>query len=223
MALTGATAQPADPERVIAVAHAPAAARPALNALFALDERLAQILRTTTQSLIGQMRLTWWHEALGGLDTASPPAEPVLVALAAAKLAETSRLQKIVEGWEALLEEPLSEEAILLHAEARGGTLFALAADACGMAASSAVETAGRAWALADVARHLSDAALARRALALAAEALVEAPRRWPPQARSIGMLARLARLDAEGGPLQPPASRGRVAAMLWHRLTGRA
>jgi len=221
--MPAASVRPADPERLIAIAHAPVAARPALNALFALDERLAGILRTTTQSLIGQMRLTWWHEALGTIDAAPPPAEPVLIALAGAGMTGAAGLQQIVEGWEALLEEPLSEDAILAHAEARGGTMFALAAEACDVPGSDAVRAAGRGWALADLARHLSDADLARLALARAGEALDAAPRRWPAPARALGMLARLARIDARGGPLSPPASRGRIAVMLWHRLTGRA
>nr|WP_209023309.1 squalene/phytoene synthase family protein [Sphingomonas jejuensis] len=214
----------ADPERAIAVTYAPAAARSTLAALFALDERLAGVLRTTSQPLIGQMRLTWWHEALAALSAgAAPPPEPVLVALAELDPDRTASLTRIVEGWEALLDEPLTLDAIRVHAVERGETLFAVAAPLCGIVADDGIRAAGRGWALADVARHLSDRTLAEQASAAAGEAMRAAPRRWPRRARPLGMLARLARQDAAGAPAAPPASRRRVASMLWHALTGRA
>ena len=43
----------------LAMTYAPATKRPALEALFALDDTLAGILRTTREPLVGQMRLTW--------------------------------------------------------------------------------------------------------------------------------------------------------------------
>ncbi len=66
-----------DPERELALSYAPRAAMLRLLALFTLDDSLASIPRTTREPMVGQMRLTWWHEALTGLDTASLPAEPV--------------------------------------------------------------------------------------------------------------------------------------------------
>lgn len=70
-----------DVERALAVRYAPLDAQPGMAALLALDERLGAILRSTREPLIGQMRLTWWHEALAALDTASAPAEPLLSTL----------------------------------------------------------------------------------------------------------------------------------------------
>ena len=75
-----------DPDRKLALAYVPAAARPAVEALWRLDVALAAILATGTQPLISQMRLAWWREALERLDHAPPPAEPVLQALAATVL-----------------------------------------------------------------------------------------------------------------------------------------
>ncbi|MCZ3214799.1 hypothetical protein NYZ43_19955, partial [Acinetobacter baumannii] len=52
------------PDRELMLAAAPHAARDALRALFDLDDRLAGIVRTTREPMVGQMRLVWWHDAL---------------------------------------------------------------------------------------------------------------------------------------------------------------
>ncbi|RYD27134.1 MAG: hypothetical protein EOP89_05470, partial [Lysobacteraceae bacterium] len=64
------------------MAHMPVPRRPAVEAVLALDRALGQILRTTREPMIGQMRLTWWHGALSDLDDKAPPAQPVLQGLA---------------------------------------------------------------------------------------------------------------------------------------------
>ena len=79
-ALTAGRARSA--ERALALSYAAETVRPGVAALFSLDDTLGQILRTTREPLVGQMRLTWWHEALRALDGAPPPAQPVLQALA---------------------------------------------------------------------------------------------------------------------------------------------
>ena len=68
---------PEDPERALALSYA-VEGRDALAALLALDDALARLLRSTREPALGQMRLAWWREALERLDTAPPPAEPVL-------------------------------------------------------------------------------------------------------------------------------------------------
>src|SRR5689334_18098035 len=96
-----------DPDRKLALAYVPAAARPAVEALWRLDAALAGILATGTQPLISQMRLAWWREALEALDRAPPPAEPVLQALAAHVLPAVTgaELAALEEGWLVLLSE----------------------------------------------------------------------------------------------------------------------
>ena len=69
-------------ERRLALAYAPRERRALLTALFGLDDALASILRTTREPMVGQMRLTWWYNALTAIDAGPPPAEPVLQALA---------------------------------------------------------------------------------------------------------------------------------------------
>jgi phytoene synthase len=209
----------ADPERALALSYA-SRGRDAAAALLALDDRLAAILRRTTEPLVGQMRLTWWREALEKLDTAPPPAEPVLAALAAEALPRGLRgadLTPMIDGWEALLDDPLDAAAIERHAM-RGRALFEAIAGVIGVSGDP-VAAAGEGWALADLARHLSDPDARRRAAALAGPGLDAAlAARWSRNGRMLGALAHLARLDLAGRPRSP----WRVARLLAHRLTGR-
>jgi phytoene synthase len=199
-----------------------------VSALFALDESLARILRTTREPMVGQMRLTWWHEALNRLDTAPPPAEPVLQALAREVVPRGvagARLAAMIDGWEELLEAEIDGDAIGRHAAGRGGRLFEIAGELLGAAPTDPLASAGSGWALADLARHLSDPPAAERALALAAPPLTQASAaRWSRAARPLGALAHIARMNLSV-PLDQPlpiGAPGRVARLLLHRLTGR-
>ena len=216
---------PADPERTLALSYAPPQSRAALAALFALDDTLAQILRTTREPLVGQMRLTWWHQALCALDTAPPPAQPVLQALAAEVLprgVSGARLAEMIDGWEVLLEaDPIGEADLIAHATKRGGAVFASAAMLLGCPPGDMVAAAGEGWALADLAANLSDAQVTARAAALAQAKLHEAmARRWSRAGRPLGALALIARMDLADG--SAPGAPKRVARLAWHRLTGR-
>lgn len=220
---------PADPEHALALSYAPAAERAALAALLSLDHTLGQILRTMRDPLVGQMRLTWWHEALVALDTAPPPAQPVLRALAAEVLprgGSGAALAEMIDGWEILLDpDPLGHSALESYAAARGGTLFTVAGRILGAPLHDPVAAAGRGWALADLACHSRDAATAERPHALAI-ALLDAALalRWSRAARPLGALAHGARMDLRRPRGTAPAAGapGRVARLAWHRLTGR-
>jgi len=210
-------------ERRLILSYARAPAREGIAALLALDDTLGQILRTTREPLVGQMRLTWWHEALVALDGRTPPAEPVLRGLAGHVLPAGVRgadLARMVEGWEALLD-PLDRATVERAAAARGEALFGGLEQVLGVE-DRCVAAAGRGWALADFARGLSDPALAEVAAA-AARGVLDAAlgERWPVRARAIGALVLAARMDLES-PAMPPASPGRVGRLLWHRTTGR-
>ena len=71
-----------DPDRRLALAYVPAAARPAVEALWRLDVTLGAVLAAGREPMIGRIRLAWWREALEKLDREAPPAEPLLQALA---------------------------------------------------------------------------------------------------------------------------------------------
>jgi phytoene synthase len=208
-----------DPERALALSYAPPDRRAALQALFALDAALGRVLRTTREPLVGQMRLAWWREALARLDSAPPPAEPVLQALArdVLPLGPTGqKLAEMIDGWEILLGT-IDEATVADHARLRGRTLFEQAGIVLGTVDDPPGE-AGRGWALADLAGHLSEPATAASARAAALPLLMSATRhRWSRAGRPLGALAHIARLDLAG-----PATPWRVARLAWHRLTGR-
>jgi len=209
-----------DPERGLALAYAPDdGRRAALSAMLALDTALGEVVRSTTQPALGQIRLAWWREQLVKLDTAQPPAMPVLEALAADVLpwgVSGTALSGIVDGWDVLIEEEaLDDTALERFAAERGGRLFALAATWLGGDAVVA-ERLGRGWALFDLARHQSDMAVAARADALAGVALGGS---LGGVARALGMLALSARLELAGVPQGGPK---RAARLMWFGLAGR-
>ena len=218
----------ADPERALALDYAPVAMRAALHALFALDDALAQVLRTTTEPMIGQIRLAWWREALQRLDREPPPAQPVLQGLADAALpggVSGAALAGLVAVWEVLIEaETVDEAAMRAHADARGAGLFGAAGAVLG-GGDARVAAAGRGWALSDLSRHLSDAGAAAQARSLAAAALGEAlTGTWPARLRTLGALALIARMNLSV-PADAPVPAGaprRVARLMLHRMSGR-
>jgi phytoene synthase len=204
----------------LALSYAPDRSRAALEALFALDTALGNVLRTTREPLVGQMRLAWWREALEGLDASGAPAEPVLQSLTAAALplGITGRaLGEVVDGWEPLLGD-IGVGMIDDHARLRGRALFTTAGMALDVAPGDPVGDAGEGWALADLASNLSDPALASRARERAATLLAHAPQsRWSRNGRALGALALIAERQLSG-PI-PPTFVFRLARF---RITGR-
>ncbi len=213
-----------DPERRLALSYVAALRRPALETLWRLDVTMGSVLATGREPLISQIRLAWWRESLDKLDRERAPAEPTLEAVAAHLIPAGiggAELAAMEEGWTALLPaEPLRSEDLQLHAEARGGRLFALSARLLGGEVPGLTE-AGGAWALVDLARRSGRDEEARAALDAARGRPAIA--RWPAPLRPLGMLAALARRDAERGlPLELQGSPTRMLRMLGHRFTGR-
>lgn len=212
-----------DPDRMVALGHVPVARRAAVAALFALDERLGSIVARAREPTIGLMRLVWWRDALDALDGASPPAEPLLAALAGHGFAGAS-LAPMTAGWEALLDDPdLGDETVAVHGRERGSRLFAIAGTLLGATGADAARLAqaGGGWAIADLARRSGRAE--RAAVIRDAARTILAPAlavRWPRRLRPLGQLAVLARADvAAAGPLSP---RRRVLRALLFQVSGR-
>lgn len=210
-------------ERRLVLTYMPTpAAASALAALFALDDKLAETLRTTSEPMLGQIRMQWWQDALAKLDSAPPPPEPVLEGIARDVLRDGltgAEVGQIVEGWRVLLEAELDDAALRNHG-ARGRALFALAGRVAEAAATDPLERAGEGWALADLSVKLSDPAEAAAARRMADLALVEAcSARWSRNGRALGAMAQLARMELAGVPVGSPR---RTLRALWHRMTGR-
>lgn len=211
-------------EQALAVGYASASAREGFAALLDLDHQLASILQSTTEPMIGQMRLTWWYEALEKLDHEAVPAHPVLQRLAASVLPSGVRgadLAPMIEGWEALLDdgEPLDDTRVERHAEARGGVLFASIGRLLGQVGMAPL---GAAWAKADLAQHVSDVAIrARIGTAASSELDAALTEKAPKTVRGLSGLPVLAR-ESLRRPDRLPGHPLRAARLAWHGLTGR-
>lgn len=188
---------------------------------------MGDVVRTTREPMIGQIRLAWWRERLMELDQgASAPAEPRLENVERELIPRGIRgidLADLEGGWLSLFD-PFpwgieTSESIWL----RGNRLFGLAARLLG-GGSQEVQSAGGLWALVDVARHCSDASsralLLRQAVSIS-EGLLRY--RMPGRLRPLTALAAVAVRDCmRGEPFEREGSPWRAAAMLRHRLTGR-
>jgi phytoene synthase len=207
-----------DPEMALSLAYVPAARRQAIRVLWLLDERLGVIVAGPNPP-IAAIKLAWWREALERLDTAPPPAEPLLREIADELLPTGVRgaeLAAIAGGWDVLLEGDDEDEAAMLmrHAQGRGAGLFTIAARLLGGQPNIDVTVAGEMWALASIGPPRRVAAMALLG------GYPRQRRRWPRRLRALGMLAALAR----DGTLSTTAERGsprRVARALWHGLSG--
>ena len=187
------------------VAHGRGAVGRRLALAFALDARLAELVRSTSEPMIGAIRMAWWREALGVVESkrvegAAGRGDPLVDALTPvfAVAADRAALGAMIDGWEELIDPADPGDARLAaFAEGRGG-LFALVA---GDAAPSWVGAAGAGWALWDMAGHVRDAGLARRAMALAGDRLAQAPvRGWSGRLAPLRLMTGLARADAVAG-----------------------
>ncbi|KPF80315.1 hypothetical protein IP88_00605 [alpha proteobacterium AAP81b] len=176
----------------LAIHYAPAAARPGLFALFGLDLELRHVVATTSEAMIGEIRLAWWREALQGLDAGRVPAQPLLQLATSTLLPAGVRgaeLADLEDRWLGLIGSDTLPQA---HIDG-GGALFALAARLTGGDADTARQL-GRHWA-GDPGPLPSVAAPLRPLLGLALLA-----RRDPAEPRgSLGRQWRLLRAVATG------------------------
>lgn len=211
------------PERRVILSYAPDRESGAgLAALLALDDKLAETLRSTTEPMLGQIRLQWWHDAVLALAAGPAPAEPVLQAIRADVVDRGVAPASVAEGalaWQALLQEQLDDAAFSEYA-ARGRALFAAAGTLMRAAPADPLVAAGEGVALADLALRLSDPAEAGAARRLAVERLkVATASRWSRNGRALGAMVHLATMELDG---VPPGSPRRTWRALRHRMTGR-
>jgi phytoene synthase len=213
-------------DRGLALEHVPARHRAAIRALFAIDLAMADVVRTSTQPMLGQIRLAWWRERLEGMDRGELPAEPRLQAVASDLLPRGIRCSTIAGlegGWLRLFDDCPWDVGTSEAVWFRGRLLFGLGARLLGNSSEQA-EAAGGVWALADAARHCSD--MVSRAMLLGQARTFArglAGIRFAAGVRPLTGLAALAVRDVRRGePFEPEATRGRAAAMLAHRLSGR-
>lgn len=178
--------------RRLALAYAPAMVRAQALSVLALDQRLSQIVHSSSEPMLAQIKLAWWRERLLEGPELWPQGEPLLAHLRSWRGA-TARLAELVDGWECLLADDLAEEVLHEYAQGRASAWQALArAEQSAVVLKSASD-----WALADLALHLGDGsggALVR--------GLMESspPRRLPREVRSLAVLHGLTRRALENG-----------------------
>jgi phytoene synthase len=214
-----------DADRRLALTYVPARHRPAIRALWSLDATLGTVLAGGREPLISQIKLAWWRDALEALDRSPPPAEPVLQSVAEYVIPSGvpgTELSQMEGGWTVLLgQDSLTLDDLNRYAATRGGLLFRYSGTILGRTPSEEMERAGEGWALADLARH-SNSTDAAAALEAAKERFSR-PIRWPSRLRPLGMLAALAKRDAQSAleTLEPHGAPKRMLRMLRHRITG--
>ena len=213
-----------DPDRTLALAYVPARHREAVRALWTLDAALGAVLASARDPGLRQIKLAWWREALERLDTAPAPAEPVLRALEAHALPRGvtgAELSGLEEGWRMLLADRLDAVTLDTYATERGDRLFRLSARI--LLGEGPASLGGGGWALADLARNMSDPAERDAVLAAARDRLEQRPAQAPRATRPLTMLTKLAIRDIHYGlPFEAQGSPRRMIAMLAHCLTGR-
>jgi phytoene synthase len=192
------------PEQRLALAYAPGRTRSATLGLFALDARLAAILRGKLEPIAAQLRLAWWRELLAQAPATWPKGEPVLKLLR--HWQDPTGLAALPSAWEALLVDELSV-AVIAEFTAGRAQAFGCLARELGLGDVTAAESSARVWATADLAAHLSAGEERQRVVDYARS--LPPPQRLPASLRSLAILASfgqhaLARggMPLLGGPL---------------------
>jgi phytoene synthase len=138
--------------RRLALSYAPARVRPQVLTILALDERLSHIVRTGSEPMLAQIKLAWWRDRLQEGPELWPQGEPLLAHLRRWRGA-TAQLAPLVDGWECLLADSLTEEVVHDYAEGRASAWQALVP----AGQSDAIMQPARDWALADLALNLGN------------------------------------------------------------------
>lgn len=190
--------------------HFPRHIRPAIAALWKIDEAMGEAVASATQPMLAAIKLAWWRDALDRLDHAPPPPEPRLRAAAEQLLSRGisgHQLSALEAGWAALLDEQPDAVAVA----SRGRVLFAIEAQLL-ETEDPRLADAGSLFALTEAARRGHELGPARDATIAALAA-----HRVRRTARPITLAARLAARD----PCEPEGTPARAFALLAHRLTG--
>jgi phytoene synthase len=150
------TVRRADPDRWLAGRFiADGEARADVTALYAFDHVLARVPVMVSEPLMGEIRLTWWREALdkiyaGGAVRSHPVALALAEAVRRRGLARAP-LDVLIEARLGDLDAaPFTDEAdALAYADQTAGALMQAAAEALGAAGGlESVRMAGRAYGL---------------------------------------------------------------------------
>ncbi|WP_372786823.1 squalene/phytoene synthase family protein [Phenylobacterium sp.] len=131
-----------------------AAQRADVIALYAFDHELARAPRVASNALLGEMRLTWWREALEEIYESRPvrhhPAAQALAEAVARRGLDRAALETMIDArYRELDPAPMSEGEVLDWARDTGGLAAQLAAQVLDPATEAKMALAGgSAWSL---------------------------------------------------------------------------
>jgi phytoene synthase len=129
-----------------------AAARADVIALYALNYELARVAGGVSNALMGEIRLTWWREAMEEIAAGKPPRKHPNVEALAGSGFDLQALAMLAEARFVDLDDgPLKDEAaVLSYIDGTAGALAVLAARRLDAGSDPhAVKGAARAWGLA--------------------------------------------------------------------------
>jgi phytoene synthase len=178
----------------------PVGVRPAVEALFAIDAAMADVVARSSDPALGRIKLAWWREQLEALDQKAAPAEPRLEAASRHLLPAGIAGRELAEleaGWATLLDCEPDRELIAR----RGAKLFELGGRLLGVT-DARLGGAGALYALRCVGNSEAGEYLERLR-----------GHRFPRSLRPLTMLARAAGV---------PGDRAMPLAMLAHRWSGK-
>jgi phytoene synthase len=140
-----------DEDRWLASRFATAEVRRRLITLYALNHEIARTVEVVTQPALGDIRLTWWREAIAEIyEGEAPRAQPALLALAEVKSAwGAGAFDALIEARRRDLDaQPFATWAELdAYIDGTAGQVMRLAAVACDAAADEALlVNASRVW-----------------------------------------------------------------------------
>lgn len=192
--------------------------------LFAFDSRLAEVIRSTSEPLIGQMRLTWWRDILTKTAPDRPEGEPLVSFYNQLEDKGTinTPLLKMIDGWEVLLEDfPWEDRQFDIYAQNRGTGYFEFVLDEPDLSGEKA--ELAKLWALWDFAIHCSDADMQGRAIQCCKNLMIDQePPHFDRNGRPLSILCKLAMRDVKKQQLTDTIYRPSTALqIIWHGMTG--
>ena len=168
----GAIVRRYDKDRYLSALFAPVKAREALFAVLAFNHEVAKTSEVVSESLIGQIRLQWWREALDGIEAGTPRQHEVVTPLSEAVWElglSLAPLRRLIDAREADLEQESPEDvtALLEYCRMTGGGLARVSAQCLGASEDEQdiAEEIGIAFALVGLIRATPGLAKAKRTM----------------------------------------------------------
>lgn len=162
--------QKQDPDRRLAALFAAPEHRDQLLALYAFNHEIAAIAEATSESLIGEMKLTWWRDAVADLYADTPVVRRHAVTEGLAGLTGRVDLAALHQLVAARLDDVTAQpfanlDAVLDYVDRTAVALMQIALDICEATLDRDwVSAAGRAWGLTGLLRAFAYRAAIGRA-----------------------------------------------------------